>query len=225
MKLSRCIAGAVLALGLVGGTRADAATFASFSFVGPSKFTLLGDQTFSVSTVVNFNYVAQGDVTIPDTLTHSADLVIIGSLDPGTAVSVLGTKIQSGSVAAFTITGNDAGDIPYFGMNLLSGSSSAIVMAGSAASGGITTTQPPDSVAFASDFISAGGFGFERSWSWSLTDVSPVFGISGAGNIKPFTASISGVFAASPVPEPGTVAMLVGMGVAGSLVALRRKRN
>lgn len=224
MKLSRCIAGAVLALGLVGGTRADAATFASFSFVGPTKFSLNGAGVFSVSTVVNFNYVANVDVAVPDTLVHSADLVILGSLTPGTGVSVLGTKLQPGSVASFSITGNDAGDLPYFGFNLLSGSSSGIIMAGSAASGGINTTQPPDSVAFTSDFILPSGFGNERSWSWSLTDVSPVFALTGALNIRAFDSSISGVFAASPVPEPGTMAMLVGMGVAGSLVALRRKR-
>ncbi len=208
------------ALALAGS--ANAATFASFSFVGPTLFELQADQSFSVITNVTFNYAFQGDVAVPDNAPHGAQLTMAGSLTGGTGVSILGTKLQPGVLSSFSIIGNDALDIPYFGMNMLSGGSSAITMVGTAASGGMNSSQPPDAIAFTSDFI--GSFGSIRSFSFSLTDVSPVFALTGANNIRKFDSSISGVFAAEAVPEPGTMAMLVGMGVAGSLVAIRRRR-
>mgnify|MGYP001566340268 CR=1 FL=1 len=106
-------------------------------------------------------------------------------------------------------------------------------------SGAIGSTQgnisslATSTILYTSDYLTF-GVG-TRGFSWALSEVKdkasgangPLFDALNK-NIKAFTASISGNFDAEPkpdggVPEPGTLAMLVGMGVAGSAIVVRRR--
>ena len=63
-----------------------------------------------------------------------------------------------------------------------------------------------------------------RDWSISLSGVTTGFALGTNGRYETFDAVISGNGNYS-VPEPGSMAMLVGVGVMGSVVAFRRRRR
>jgi hypothetical protein len=67
-----------------------------------------------------------------------------------------------------------------------------------------------------------------RDYSLSLTSLTNPLTVDPVdlADFESFNASISGVFGFTPnVPEPGTVAMLIGLGCSSSLLAVRRLRR
>lgn len=66
-----------------------------------------------------------------------------------------------------------------------------------------------------------------RDYSLSLTSLTTPLAIDTTDfqDYQSFHASISGVFGFTGVPEPGTVAMLIGLGCSSSLLAVRRLRR
>jgi len=66
-----------------------------------------------------------------------------------------------------------------------------------------------------------------RDYSLSLTSLTNPLNLdTDAQDFQNFNASISGVFGfTTNVPEPGTVAMLIGLGCSSSLLAVRRLRR
>jgi hypothetical protein len=66
-----------------------------------------------------------------------------------------------------------------------------------------------------------------RDYSLSLTSLTNPLNLdTDTEDFQDFHASISGVFGFTPnVPEPGTVAMLIGLGCSSSLLAVRRLRR
>jgi hypothetical protein len=65
-----------------------------------------------------------------------------------------------------------------------------------------------------------------RDYSLSLTSLVPPLTIdTDFADFQDFHASISGVFGFTGVPEPGTVAMLIGLGCSSSPLAVRRLRR
>lgn len=67
----------------------------------------------------------------------------------------------------------------------------------------------------------------QNAFAYSFSGVNPSFTTGGtfpAQFINSFTASSTGTFSTSAVPEPGSVALLVGMGVTGASFLARRRR-
>jgi hypothetical protein len=68
-----------------------------------------------------------------------------------------------------------------------------------------------------------------RDYSLSLTSLTNPLNLdTDTEDFQNFNASISGVFGFTPaaaIPEPGTVAMLIGLGCSSSLLAVRRLRR
>lgn len=70
-----------------------------------------------------------------------------------------------------------------------------------------------------------GGFSTSGSapFGFSVLDLHLAFSLTGGGD----SAGISGAVGVTPtaVPEPGTVALLIGMGTSGALLAIRRRKR
>lgn len=243
----------LLAMGAVAGVMsgmsmksAEAATFASFSFAGPSQFQLLPGGLFTVTTNVSFRFVGSGisgPVALPAVVDtdYNAVFQMTGTLVGGAGeISLLsGTINQLVNPTTFSFTGSSA---PVLGMNLLSGSMTKGLMSGSngGTTGGLnysTNGVLGAPISFASDFITfqpgtrGATFGLSNlnqnsggmSFLLNLGTLTP-----NDGDINPFDSSIAGSFDAEPlptnVPEPGTMAMLAGFGVVSSLAVIRRRK-
>lgn len=112
------------------------------------------------------------------------------------------------------------------GTNYLSGSFNDVLLG----NGGGTflvlgaSTPPSTDVVFTSDVISAPLLGEPRSLALAFTAVSPTVSVDNQ-TLNSATASVSGNFSATAVPEPSSfVTALVGIG-AISLNAIRRRRR
>jgi len=131
------------------------------------------------------------------------------------------------------------------GANLLTGTSGMSGFNGgtlSGATGGnsatfagsdVSTGAPAffNTVTYSSDFINFSGV-TGKAYAYSFSAVNPMYFLDGTFPnffIRSFTASGTGTFSSNaggpaPVPEPGTLAMFVGMGISGGLLTLRRRR-
>jgi len=85
-------------------------------------------------------------------------------------------------------------------------------------------------VTFTSDYVNFGGAS-QKAYAWGFSGVTPQTTVQTSGPFTPgyftnFVAEEAGTFSAifpSAVPEPGTLSMLFGLGISGSLF-LRRRR-
>jgi len=84
-----------------------------------------------------------------------------------------------------------------------------------------------NAVLFSSHYIDF-SHAFDKGFTWSFSNLAPLYTQMNVGPtafIKGFTGEAGGQFDAT-VPEPGVIAMMVGMGLSGSaLLARRRRRN
>lgn len=64
----------------------------------------------------------------------------------------------------------------------------------------------------------------DKALNWTVTSAT-AFGAPSGGNFHSFKATISGEFIATVVPEPGPVALLIGLGVSGSLFCFKLRRR
>lgn len=131
------------------------------------------------------------------------------------------------------------------GANLLSGTSGLTTNNGgtlSGAQGGssatfggsdVTTGSPLffNAVAFTSDFMNFGNAS-DKAYAYSFSAVNPMFFLDGTFPdffLRSFNAAGTGTFSFTPgtgaVPEPGALAMFVGMGISGGLLGLTRRRR
>jgi hypothetical protein len=193
--------------------------------------TWAGPGTDTVSGVNN----GAGSTTISSTDAN----VTVGSIAGGPAtpfdafLNLTATSIDAaqdlggGSVlqhysGSFTITSGAGGA----GTNFLSGSfTDAALGAGAALT--LSASEPPESVTFTSDTISAADLSLPRGIAFSFTNVTPDVSIDN-GSIASFTASQSGTASAGgsvvETPEPASMALL-GAGVLGLAALGRRRKN
>jgi len=112
---------------------------------------------------------------------------------------------------------------------LLSGTSDFGLLSGNkgGSNGSLEATDdvPIDNVTFASDFVDLGGPKYvAQAYSITTTSQDPKFALDSNGWLKTSTGAYNGNFSIAEVPEPGTLAMLIGFGVSGSLFVIRRRR-
>lgn len=126
---------------------------------------------------------------------------------------------------SFTITSGTGGS----GTNYLSGSFTNVVfdsfLSGSGNAATLKATDPTATLTYTSDVITS--LLPPSAMNFSFTNVTPglsIVGLPGFETIGSFTASGSGTFSASPVPEPSTMA-IAGLGALGFIgYGLRRRK-
>ena len=229
-------------------------TFASFSYPTSGFNVSYNNATGMLSGVnipVNFNFVANGIAGSPATGTDPVDAVFsfhaIRKASPFGNVSqtLLGDLQQPLTLTDFTITsvasytvngqtgrtnllsgyaGNPLDDFDFATLSGRRGGSQA-TLSGSI-SGGTT-------INYFSDFVTFVGGVTDADFGFNFNGINRVYSLSSTGdltNLRGYTAQVTGLFganspAANTVPEPGTMAMLLGAGIPVSLFALKLRKK
>jgi len=185
--------------------------------------------TFSASTLVDFTFLnaaafgAPGTTFLGATLTltgNAADIATPSGANGTQAVTITGLTIMSGSTLLLGMTSADAG-VGFFPIQPQLGG-----LLGSTSSGiQASTTGPfPAVITYSSDVATIGPG--DRDFSISLNSMTTPLAIGGDLDFVSFNSSIAGVFGATAgVPEPGSMGMLIGIGVTGTAVMFRRRRR
>jgi hypothetical protein len=185
--------------------------------------------TFSASTLVDFTFLnaaafgAPGGTFLGATLTltgMAADIATFGVND-SQPVSITGLTITAGPTLLLGMTAADAGVGFFVVQPQITGleGSTSIGLQGS------TTGPAPAAIVYSSDVATIGPG--DRDFSLSLTSLTtPLTFNPGDLDFLSFNSSIAGVFGATAgVPEPGSMGMLIGIGVTGTAVMFRRRRR
>lgn len=183
--------------------------------------------TFSVTTLVDFGFLNAAAFGAPSGTFLGATLTMTGmAADIATAgtndtqpVTITSMSIKSGSTLLLGMTAADAGMFFFPVQPQLGG------LDGSTSSGiqGSTAGFAPAVITYSSDVASIGPG--DRDFSISLTSMTTPLHVGGDLDFLSFNSSIAGVFGAQAVPEPGSVGMLIGLGVTGTAVMFRRRRR
>jgi hypothetical protein len=216
---------------------------------GVGKFTV----TPASGTAVQFHFADFAAASLINK-NVDAILTFTSSASSNATIDGLGNINQNFNLITWHITAiNDANNTALgiaSGANLLSGTSGM----GGTVNGAIMSGQQPqggsggnsatfagtdlgggsalynNTVTFTSDFVNFNN-ATNKAFGWSYTNVNPLLNLGGTFPnyyISSFVANGSGNFSAllgpAPVPEPGTLAMFVGMGISGGLLTLRRRR-
>lgn len=164
------------------------------------------------------------------TITASDVAVTITGIIEGAAVPVNAlftlnaTSVGNATTVAGQVLQNFSGDFSIKStnglINYLSGSFVDAVF-GAGASLTMSAAEPPGTLSFTSDVITAANLGLDRGMSLGFANVTPSASITN-DSLSSFHSSVSGTFSANAnqVPEPITLS-LVGLGLAG--VAARRR--
>lgn len=194
------------------------------------------DATMSVAagTKVTFTFSsAFGGVLAGKSFT--ADLTLTGfSASPISSTTGVASQFVTLPTIAFTYA-DPAGDVAA-GTNVLT----VNALPGFPGTGGILSgligsraaatigSQPGDNIVYTSAVDPNIATTLNRSYSLSFSDILPPLAAEGGFNqdFKTFAGNISGNFGGeATVPEPGVLAMFVGMGVTGSLFGFRLRRR
>ena len=148
-------------------------------------------------------------------ITPTSAFLTLNATNTGPAATFLGSIGQQYS-GTFSITSLAGG----LGTNYLSGTFSDTAF-GTGSSLALTSSDPTDSIVFSSDVINA--LFDPTSITFSLANVTPQLSIVNT-TLNSFTASVSGDFSGTAVPEPGTL-LLCGTALVGWGVMVRRRRK
>lgn len=235
-KLS-LLMGATVVLGAATVVPASAQTIplAGFSQTVPgTPFTYtqnggFADASFSATTLVDFSFLNAASFGAPVGTFLGATLTLTGVASDAAApagpngtqpVTITGLTIKSGATLLLGMTAiNDPGNFFNFQpqlTGLIGGTSTSLI--------GSTTGPFPALISYSSDVATIGPG--DRDFSISLTSMTKGLTIGGDGDYLSFNSSIAGVFGATAgVPEPSSVGMLIGLGVTGTAVVFRRRRQ
>jgi len=185
--------------------------------------------TFSATTLVDFTFLnaaafgAPGGTFLSVSLTLTgvaADIATASGPNSSQAVTITGLTIKNGPTLLLGMTAMDAGAFFFPVQPQLGG------LTGSTSIGlqGSTTGPAPAIITYSSDVATIGAG--DRDFSISLTSMTTPLTIGGDLDFLSFHSSIAGVFGATAgVPEPGSMGMLIGIGVTGTAVMFRRRRR
>jgi hypothetical protein len=213
-----------------------------FSHTGAAETIIGGNSTITASVPVLLTFsgapLVGGAV---NSVPYMANLTLMATSSAPAELAAT-SALQTYNTVSFSFIASAANGGVAIGDNLLSGTSGALgeinggllsgtingesaTFSGSDVTSGIDLNQ----VTFTSDFLTFTGL--DDSYAYSLTSVDPMYFFNDNGTpgditddfIRSFDASGTGTFAAAFVPEPGSVAMLISMGVVG-LAFLRRRK-
>lgn len=237
MKVSRLILTLTAAVALAGFSSPKALALSplagfvqqgsTLEFTYDSGALNTADATFDSSATVDFSDLSGlfgGNQPLTMTLSGTrlagagGDAADLGPLSVQNVV-ITSISFKDGATNVLTMTADT-------GLLLITGPT------GNGPTGGISGDNTSGgTVTYSSDLVSSAILnGGTNSYSWSLDSITPpVTEDGGVINIDftSFSSTISGLFSYTPtnVPEPGAVAMLIGMGVSGSLFVIRRRRS
>lgn len=217
--------------------------FASYLFEQsnkPYKFTNAGSSSkfgltsqtgvpvsfrFSSGTEVANDLVANGYGTLVGS-DISANLVFLNANAPAAGTLDGSLTLQPVTNVSFSIVASSG---QYAGKVLLGGTSDNGLLDGRDGTGvgslDLTDDVPTDNVTFTSDFVNLDGPKYTAQAASFTTSNFTGFSLASNGWLNSGTGAFNGNFSIAQVPEPGTLAMLMGFGVAGSLFVVRRRRH
>jgi len=181
---------------------------------------------FSTGTDVANDLIANGYGSLVGT-DISAKLLYLDAKAPVAGSGDGSLALQPVKNVAFSIVAVGGA---YDGMELLGGTAKGGLLDGryGAGSGGLDLTDDvaTDQVSFTSHFVDLDWPKYAaQAASFTTSNYTPGFVLDGNGWLKTGTGAFNGNFSIAEVPEPGTLAMLMGFGVAGSLFVARRRRR
>jgi len=231
----------------------NAGTFAQFiEQTGGNAFSFTGGNAGTLSTtntLVFFQFKSTGGITTLQPTPFDANIsgrLTFSAIANGTSATAGSNPSQQFGTTSFTFTSAAnqvvGGILIPAGTNLLTGTvtpSGFPLVAGtlSGPNGGSSATysgsdvNPPpgfaNNVTFSSAYLNFTG-SFNDAYAYSFSSVSPFFSLGGAFPfqfINRFTAAGSGTFSSDVVPEPGSIALLAGMGITFGGIAFSRRRR
>jgi len=183
--------------------------FSNFGYTGPSGTgTAPTPAGITVDTIDGTNIVFPGDIGLSFNGTWDAGSGLMADGNIAFAVTVVGGGSQliedAGIVQSAGVTGNGKAEVTE------NGCSGAVFPC--TATWGVVTVQQGQTDSFANDTI------FSPTGTISVTKDINVIGNNGTASIT----NVIDVFSQTPVPEPRTLSLFLGLGLFGGL-ALRKK--
>lgn len=196
------------ATALVLAVPAQATTILTFGQTSTANTLTATVNTGDTQTTITGTNVLVDVTQILGGAASSGDFLDLTATSVGPATPV-GTSDMQHFDGSFSITTGPGGS----GTNLLSGTFTDLLL-GTGASAVLSVGAPPDTGNLTSSVIPLTDLGLPVSVSLALANVIPPVTILGT-TLDAFTASISGDFSATPIPEPLSTLALMGVGLLG----------
>lgn len=212
--LLKMTTGMAIAAAAFASTAASAATILTFGQVG-TGLTFNASNPTSSSTALTASDVAVTITGLENGVTPQTAYFTFNALSTGAAGTLAGQFYQN-----FAGTFSIYSGLAKTGTNLLSGSYNDLALAIGNTQTTSFTSGTAATFGYSSDVISS--LAAPMSFTLSLTSVTPDLNIQN-GTLGAFSASVSGNFSGSAVPEPASWALMVGgFGMLGATMRRRK---